>query len=307
MARNNRIEPSYFLPKDTQELMDGKAADNYALFLQRQATQIAEKGKEKFKFFYGGLLEKKFKFPKDHSNLLNELQKRQNNHLELLCSKSRVMAFKPDWRVVVGLGGESVYETSITLHHVYGIPYIPASAIKGITRMCWIRECWGYNDKAEEDALCNPLFRKVFGGSRVEKEIGKVIFFDAFPLELKESSIQVDVMNPHYPDYYTGKTEWPTDTQNPTPIYFLTVADTSFRFALGCSEHVENAEDLLKKTSCYLKKALTEFGIGAKTAVGYGRFEEDESRRKEQQQIEEEKEKKRQQAEAATKREAELS
>ncbi len=29
-------------------------------------------------------------------------------------------------RLVVGLGDESVYETSIRLHRNYGVPYIPA-------------------------------------------------------------------------------------------------------------------------------------------------------------------------------------
>jgi len=39
-----------------------------------------------------------------------------------------------DWRIVIGLGGESVLETDITLHHLYGIPFIPGSALKGLTR-----------------------------------------------------------------------------------------------------------------------------------------------------------------------------
>ena len=45
--------------------------------------------------------------------------------------------------MVVGLGGESVYETSITLHHIYGIPYIPASSIKGVVRSWIITEVFG--------------------------------------------------------------------------------------------------------------------------------------------------------------------
>jgi len=37
-------------------------------------------------------------------------------------------------RLIVGLGDESVYETSIRLHRNYGVPYIPGSALKGITK-----------------------------------------------------------------------------------------------------------------------------------------------------------------------------
>src|SRR6266849_7725980 len=35
-------------------------------------------------------------------------------------------------RMIVGLGDESVLETSITLHKTYGVPYIPGSALKGL-------------------------------------------------------------------------------------------------------------------------------------------------------------------------------
>src|SRR5438034_11037837 len=35
-------------------------------------------------------------------------------------------------RMIVGLGDESVLETSIILHRTYGVPYIPGSALKGL-------------------------------------------------------------------------------------------------------------------------------------------------------------------------------
>jgi len=36
-------------------------------------------------------------------------------------------------RLAINLGSESVLETSIALHHSYGVPYIPGSAIKGVS------------------------------------------------------------------------------------------------------------------------------------------------------------------------------
>ena len=36
-------------------------------------------------------------------------------------------------RVVVGLGTETVCETGIALHRIYGVPWIPGAALKGIT------------------------------------------------------------------------------------------------------------------------------------------------------------------------------
>lgn len=42
------------------------------------------------------------------------------------------------WRMVIGLGASHPQETSMTLHHIYGIPYIPGSAVKGVTRHWFI-------------------------------------------------------------------------------------------------------------------------------------------------------------------------
>jgi len=44
-------------------------------------------------------------------------------------------------RLAIGLGNETVLENSMTLHHIYGVPYIPGSALKGIFRAFFIEEC----------------------------------------------------------------------------------------------------------------------------------------------------------------------
>jgi CRISPR-associated protein Cmr6 len=163
------------------------------------------------------------------------------------------------WRMVIGLGGVHPQETSMTLHHIYGIPYIPGSAIKGVTRH-WViwKEFEGEEEKAEE----KENFKKVFG---TQEMAGKVIFMDAYPLN--EVKLKLDVMTPHYPDYYSsGKP--PADWQNPKPINFLTVdKGTKFRFFL-----LSRDKETLNNAVEWLKGALKEFGIGAKTSVGYGYF-----------------------------------
>jgi CRISPR-associated protein Cmr6 len=143
-----------------------------------------------------------------------------------------------DWRMIVGLGNKSVHETSMTLHHVYGIPYIPGSALKGVVRSWMITEIFGDLDlgmvppgeteyplvNAEFRALKDKGFCRIFGcpakvkkfcfeNNRPVKEKfhfeptalgdsfrGKVYFFDAFPLAAPD--ICVDIMNPHYGAYY---------------------------------------------------------------------------------------------------------
>src|SRR5258706_3964206 len=39
---------------------------------------------------------------------------------------------KAQGRIVLGLGDESAIETAVTVHHTYGVPYIPGSALKGL-------------------------------------------------------------------------------------------------------------------------------------------------------------------------------
>jgi CRISPR-associated protein Cmr6 len=82
-------------------------------------------------------------------------------------------------------------------------------------------------------------------------------------------------MNPHYGDYYGDTTNRvaPTDYQNPVPIPFLTVKDTNFQFIIGSKkEHLKNFEIGGKTIDVWLTEALENHGIGAKTAVGYGRM-----------------------------------
>ncbi len=288
-------EQKIFAPKDTLDILKNSTVDNYALYLQRLAIQVTRGDDRAFRFFYEATGEKNVlakmqkaavSFTKLES-LLESLKTRQAAHLQTLCGDSkRQLQFKPDWRMIVGLGGDSVYETSITLHHVYGIPYIPASALKGVTRSCWIQGAFGYDEQAEKDALKSAEFRAVFGGPKdkdkqgreLPAQAGDMVFFDAFPLALSENSIEVDIMNPHYGDYYGESYDdkkrppkiWPTDTQNPVPVHFLTVANTSFSFAFGCRPGIKNAAELLENTEKYLRQALTTHGIGAKSAVGYG-------------------------------------
>jgi CRISPR-associated protein Cmr6 len=164
-------------------------------------------------------------------------------------------------RVVVGLGAESVLETSIRLHRIYGFPIIPGSALKGLARAyAELVECKNEND---------PLFAKVFGKSPPDAEAGQVIFFDAIPANSASLKLELDVMNPHYGPYYQGA-QPPADYHNPVPVFFLTIGlGSEFLFAVAS----QNA-DLATKAKEWLKKALEEMGVGAKTVAGYGLWKE---------------------------------
>lgn len=171
----------------------------------------------------------------------------------------KVEQFKatPEWRLVTGLGAPHVLETSLTLHRVYGFPFIPGSTVKGVTR--------AYAELVLRKGEDNPEFRRVFGS---QVQAGEVIFFDAIPAQPPQ--LRLDVMNPHYSEYYQGGNTPPADWLSPKPVYFLTVERTPFLFALGA--RTKGANGLVATVAGWLKQALQDLGVGAKTAAGYGYF-----------------------------------
>ena len=283
-----------FAPKDTTEILSDHEylIDNFNLELNK----LPRNESEKFQFFKtdrrGIIFEPKVKFDSKLITQITNTEKFNAKSLFKNDNSFKTINFKPNWRMVIGLGGESVYETSITLHHIYGIPYIPASSIKGVVRSWIINSVFGVEDlkfaegrAIEDKSVCDffgcpaelkidntrfeSYYTKTEGKKKGDRK-GKLIFLDAFPTT--EPKIEVDIMNPHYPDYYSGS-EPPTDTQNPVPIPFLTVAKTDFQFIIGTKSDVLNEFKIQGKSIVeWLKEALSLHGIGAKTAVGYGRL-----------------------------------
>jgi len=179
-----------------------------------------------------------------------------------------------DWRFVTGLGRNTPFEVGFTFHRLYGFPVIPGSGLKGLAR------AWAYFRLKEEQPDCeseeDPLFAAVFGraskGDESEGSVGGAVFFEAIPLD--EPELEVDVMTPHFPDYYSDKKNRvpPSDDQDPVPIPFLTIKDgVRFGFAVGWrgasnpKAHTQAVE--------WLKAGLENLGAGGKTAAGYGYFE----------------------------------
>jgi len=195
--------------------------------------------------------------------------------------------YKIDWRLAIGLGEVTVYETSIKLHHIYGYPYIPASAFKGVIRN-WVVNNYFEGDEAV--ASSNDFFSYVFGrekkGDKGENR-GNVIFYDVNPvIDTKNydyPKIEIDIINTHYSDYYKdGMTAPPSDDSNPSLVNFLTVKDGTFQFNYGydttykmsIQDKERFGENLCKGLNKWIKDALAYQGLGAKTAVGYGYFSE---------------------------------
>lgn len=189
-------------------------------------------------------------------------------------------------KLIVGLGGHSVFETDIKVHHTYGVPYIPASAVKGCLRNYIINE---YFDGIEEAAEKDFNFIKIFGGI-YEDEVykGGVVFLDAFPLDNNIITVAKDIMTPHY-DYANNNYR---DDYLITPISFLVIKEVRFRFPIKIRTKMyiaEKGESKLEYTQNYLvqelSKMLENHGIGAKTSVGYGFFKDIQESNKIQKEI----------------------
>jgi CRISPR type III-B/RAMP module RAMP protein Cmr6 len=164
-----------------------------------------------------------------------------------------------------------------------GIPYLPATGIKGLVRLAHILNLIADQEKADfliqgnelDDAHPDSLIPEIFGGGLQRGEEtkifrGKVIFLDAYPENIPD--LHVDIMNPHYVKYYEDDDALipPADYLNPRPVQFLTVRQgTVFIFRAV----VTGSDTLQVPILQAFEKALTDQGIGAKTAVGYGRFE----------------------------------
>jgi CRISPR-associated protein Cmr6 len=255
------------LPAEVRQVADnGNRCDNIGLWLDRFLTVNPQKNWEiaqeaKRRHHLTELIRRR------ESQIKEELNALQNRHEAMLeWYKQRDFAVrhieaKPVWRFVVGLGAAHVLETGITLHRLFGLPIIPGSALKGAAK--------AYAQLVEGRTEDNPDLVAVFG---MTEQAGSVIFFDAIPLEVPK--FQLDIMNPHYPQYYdkrggsSKEPVSPADWDSPRPVFFLTVTETPYRFAVAArSEQGNRLLDLAEK---WLKGALAELGIGAKTSADYG-------------------------------------
>ncbi|WP_243189977.1 type III-B CRISPR module RAMP protein Cmr6 [Clostridium faecium] len=190
------------------------------------------------------------------------------------------------YRLVVGLGNPSVTETSMTLHNIYGIPYIPGQALKGVVRSYFL-QLYSNIEKNEFNKITidnkkydfKKMYKWIFGEdiSEDDNNKGNLIFFDSFPTS--KITVERDIMTPHYTDYYENGKD-PIDIFEPNPISFYTVKDTKFNFMFALSKKEINiSEDEFidyKNFKSFIleliQNAFEEHGIGAKTSIGYGYF-----------------------------------
>jgi CRISPR-associated protein Cmr6 len=171
-------------------------------------------------------------------------------------------------RFVTGLGLEHPIENGFAWHHTLGVPFLPGSSIKGALR----------SYLAEWTDVSADTIKRVFGPEKPDQtNVGSVVFLDALPVS--PAKLEADIITPHYGPYYADKNDStaPGDWHTPSPTPFLAVAkSTEMQFAvLPRTSSEEDIEDC-KYAESWLREELRTVGIGAKTAIGYGRFFENE-------------------------------
>ncbi|MEM3383863.1 MAG: type III-B CRISPR module RAMP protein Cmr6 [Nitrososphaerales archaeon] len=183
--------------------------------------------------------------------------------------------------------GEIPFEVGLYFDPILNVPYIPGSTIKGAVR-AGVFDLLFKRGASKEEAEIEC--KRFFGDN---ESAGLVGFTDAYPIDKSENGylLYPDVMSPHY------KSDTATELDvSPTPIIYLTIAPgTKFQFYLfykkerGSGEKkrrliIGNSQDSdlaevpvqdLGKLGILDLGLLYSFyrGVGAKTSVGYSRFE----------------------------------
>ena len=187
-------------------------------------------------------------------------------------------------KAIIGGGRESGFENSITLHHIYGFPYIPASSVKGVLRYVALVERFGYQGNIlrkigenlsrldvihTSDGNLEDLAR-IFG---TQKYRARIVFSDAIPVANDIPELSIDILNPHYSEYYrelyyseNGNILWSDkyEENSLTPVFFPVIKKGSFVFYFKTED-----KELERKTIELFKRAFEE-GFGAKTRYNYG-------------------------------------
>lgn len=155
------------LPDDTRKNLNYSDIENFSLKLNKAA--IYDEKASKFVFFQTEKGKIIFEVKVDFSKIdIQNIARRIKASIEKLGLTIKSTKLTPDWRLVVGLGNESVYETSITLHHIYGFPYIPASAVKGISRDFFISSL--YEKTAIDDINQMNIIEKILTDFDMERD-----------------------------------------------------------------------------------------------------------------------------------------
>lgn len=170
------------------------------------------------------------------------------------------------------IGIKEEIKVGFNFDYTTGMPYIPASSVKGALHSVFRGEKWiyiahkmGWNNKEK----VNELERFIFGVNAENKETieeGKDIFFDATIIQKEKRLLGRESISPHK-----------SKLKNPIPITMLKVVPGNrIKFSFLLQENILRDGEIItvEKKLQLFKEILKDFGIGAKTNVGFGKLDE---------------------------------
>lgn len=209
-------------------------------------------------------------------------------------------------RLLVGHGNASPTEVGLTVHHTWGVPMIPGSALKGLlahyvetkygpvnslqgddgARAEWQGVTWDKNRIARGPG---GYYRALFGAPDAEQDgemrghhleagaaRGWVVFHDALYVpgsvidpksEPKiETPFAVDVLTVHHKRYYDSAGSQSACDYDDPNPVAFLSVRPRARFLLALS----GPRDWTELAGALLSDALAEWGVGGKTSAGYG-------------------------------------
>jgi CRISPR-associated protein Cmr6 len=171
--------------------------------------------------------------------------------LQLADGKENTVSVSFNWRMRVG-GTRGFRELLLpVLHPIFGIPYIPASTLKGAAK-AWAR-------KNDAPARVQELLGMLNGK---DAKATKIEFLDAFPTK---PCLSIDVATPQWA-WKDNKVMY-----GPVPHPLLSLEQPQFLIGLRPTsrQNSNSIQDDLKTVKSWLENALNS-GIGSRVSSGYG-------------------------------------
>lgn len=199
----------------------------------------------------------------DYRDRLTQL----TNRTKLIAGEGNTFQVKCLWRIRVGghRGPESIL---LPAFDALGMPYIPASTLRGVARTQAIRELMeqeGLSWKRAEESVARQYFGYL-DSKKGEERSGKVVFLDAYPLPQqsgKGGGLAVDMANNIWSWDAAGREL--LYSPNPNPFYSLSEST----FLIGVRSASNGDAGTLERVKHWLSRGL-QSGIGSQVNTGYG-------------------------------------
>lgn len=155
------------------------------------------------------------------------------------------------------------FQLGFFFDHTTGLPIISGSSIKGMLRSIF-KETNFLKD------IYSNYYKEYMNIEVFEK--GEIIFYDAYIVSTQNQNNKIfgsDYITSHFSNEENGM------FKEPNPIKFLKVLSAvTFKFQFKSADKNSLSENILKEYIELFKQIILDFGLGAKTNIGYGKFQE---------------------------------